>query len=294
MKYVHIECLLHWLKTKIDVKTYNDNPLLTTLTINKVKCELCQEELPDYIKHNGKIYSLNDFEQFEYKNENYMIFDTIEHENNVNRTRYIIKFDNSNKIKIGRGIESNLIINEVSISRVHCLIKLNNNNGDVIINDCNSKFATLILLQNNNLEILSGQKLGVQIGRTYLTFNIHISCSFFGCCKVDISDKDNNYEKLNRKYVHIRNKNSNDFKVFSEEESNESEFDDNENEDYENVNEKHNLKIIEEEKQNDKNKNKNKILEITSLTNTPKTTNLKNVTPSTNEVIFHNLRNNNE
>ncbi len=293
MKYVHIQCLLHWLKTKINIKTYIDNPLLTTLTINKVKCELCQEELPDYIKHNGKIYSLNDFEQFEYKNENYIIFDTIEHENNIDRTRYIIKFDKSNKIKIGRGIESNLIINEVSISRVHCLIHLNNN-GEVIINDCNSKFATLILLQNNNLEILSGQKLGVQVGRTYLTFNIHISCSFFGCCKSDISDKDIDYEQLNRKYVHIKNKKSNEFKVFSEEESNESEFDD-EYEIFQNGNEKkNNLKIIEEEKQNDI-KNKNKMLEITNITNTPNTTNLKNITPSSKGIIYHNnVRNNNE
>ena len=293
MKYIHIECLIHWLKTKINIKTFIDNPLLTVLKINKVKCELCKEQLPDYIKHNGKIYNLNDFEQFENKNENYMIFDTIEYEKNIDRTRYIIKFDKSNKIKIGRGMESNLIINEVSISRVHCLIHLNNNN-DVIISDCNSKFATLILLQNNNLEILSGQKLGVQIGRSYLTFNIHISCSFFSCCKTDVSDQDNNYEKLNRKYVHIKNKNSNDFIIFNEEESNESEFDD----DYDNnknLNDKnHYLKIIEEEKQNDTKRNIKNFIDITSLNNTPKTTNLKEISPSTNEIIHHNLRNNNE
>ena len=248
MKYIHINCLNQWIKTKIEIKRINNNPLLLTFKIKKINCELCKEEFPDYIKYHEKIYSLIDFEEIDVLNNNYIIFDSLEDEKNVERTRYIIKFNNENTIKIGRGIESNLTLNEVSISRIHSILTLNNDN-EIYLSDYNSKFGTLVLVQENNLEISSNYNLTLQIGRTSLIINIIKPFSFFGCCKVEVLNKDKTYEKKNRKYIRNKYKNDNEIKILYNEES-EKESENNfseKNVDENNINE---LRIIEEETKN--------------------------------------------
>lgn len=73
-------------------------------------------------------------------------------------------------IKIGRGVDTDLRINDISVSRIHAFIKLEN--GVFYLEDNQSKFGTLVLINkpiplnklNNNLEL--------QSGRTLLKFNI--------------------------------------------------------------------------------------------------------------------------
>ena len=69
MKYIHYECLLHWLKTKVLItnNSYCDNGFYTIYLLNLIECELCKNPLPNYIKHNNKIYSLIDYDKFDKK-----------------------------------------------------------------------------------------------------------------------------------------------------------------------------------------------------------------------------------
>ena len=252
LKYIHLNCLLHWLSTKILIKKtfFSKNDYFKVFTINKIECELCKEKLPDFIMHDRKIYSLIDFEQNKEIEGNYITFDAYSADKKQNRFRYIIKFDNCNTLFIGRGIEANIILNDISISRLHCKFNINNN-GEVYLNDLNSKFGTLVLIQNPNLEILKGNILTVQIGRSFFSFEYKKNFSFFGCCDVDEINNKWSYEKLNRKFVYLHTfsnikEEKNDI---DEENDNESECDINNN----NIKSDGYLKVIDEEDNLNKN-----------------------------------------
>jgi len=57
--------------------------------------------------------------------------------------------DETKTIKIGRTNNNNIIFKDFSISRNHCEISITNNK--LFINDLNSKFGTLIYINNNHL-----------------------------------------------------------------------------------------------------------------------------------------------
>ena len=207
LRYIHYYCLLHWLSNKISMKKINisDNNFFFIYPVNRIECEICKEKLPDYIKHNNRIYSLINFENYTSNDYNYIIFDVFEIDRISNRLRYIIKFENLNSLILGRGKEANIILNDISISRKHCEININNN-GDVILQDLNSTFGTLVLIQNKKMEILNGQMLCVQVGRTFLNFELKKKFSLFCCCDVDEIDNNKSYEKLNKDNNNISKK----------------------------------------------------------------------------------------
>ena len=64
-KYIHLKCLIHWLKTKVEIDNsdYLDNGKYKLYSSEKVECELCKAVFPDYIKHKNRLYNLMDFEQ---------------------------------------------------------------------------------------------------------------------------------------------------------------------------------------------------------------------------------------
>ena len=59
----------------------------------------------------------------------------------------------------------------------------------VVMEDFNSKFGTLVLLQCPSMEILQGQMLTVQVGRSYFEISIKEPFSLFGCCTAREFDK---------------------------------------------------------------------------------------------------------
>ena len=228
MKYIHYECLLHWLKTKILINKniYNNNGFFSIYSLDLIECELCKNQLPNYIRHNNKIYSLLDldkkFEEEKDKNKpkksievkgdlnifnkknkesnNYIIFDSLTPGRQDNKYRYLVKFDKNNVMKIGRALEMQLILNDISVSRSHCQLKLEDD-GTIILEDNNSKFGSLVLIQSESIEILRGQTLTIQVGTNYLNISIKKSSSIFGCCNVEEVDYKHSYEKINSKAI---------------------------------------------------------------------------------------------
>ena len=210
MKYIHYECLLHWLKTKVLVanNSYCNNGFYTIYILNLIECELCKNHLPNYIKHNNKIYSLIDYDKFDKEkkipkkdknynfNDNYIIFDEVTPGKEGNKYRYLVNFDENNIIKIGRGLEMQLILNDISVSRNHCQLKLDEE-GNLILEDNNSKFGTLVLIQAKSIEILKGKTLTVQVGTNFLNMKLNTQKNLFGCCNVEEIDERNSYEKIN-------------------------------------------------------------------------------------------------
>jgi hypothetical protein len=211
MKYIHYQCLLHWLKTKVLVNNNNycDNGFFSIYLLNLIECELCKNPLPNYIQHENKIYSLIDYDKFNKErknkkkeggkintNDNYIIFDEVNPGKQGNKFRFLVKFDSDNIIKIGRGLEMQLILNDISVSRSHCQLKIDEE-GNLILEDSNSKFGSLVLVQADLIEILKGKTLTLQVGTNYLNLKLGIPKNTFGCCGVEEIDERNSYEKIN-------------------------------------------------------------------------------------------------
>jgi pSer/pThr/pTyr-binding forkhead associated (FHA) protein len=85
-------------------------------------------------------------------------------DNNNIKSIHVITLDEQNKIIMGRGHESDVRINDISVSRAHANITFLN--GKIKIRDLKSKFGTLVLIKKD-LPILE-KKIQLQIGRTYL------------------------------------------------------------------------------------------------------------------------------
>lgn len=74
------------------------------------------------------------------------------------------------QIKLGRGHDSDLRIEDISVSRVHALIK--KTSKGYLLQDNGSKFGTLYLLPPGPQEILATEGLFIQFGRTTLGLTV--------------------------------------------------------------------------------------------------------------------------
>lgn len=85
-------------------------------------------------------------------------------DNNNIKSIHVIILEENSKIIMGRGHESDVRINDISVSRSHATLTFQN--GKIKIQDLKSKFGTLALIKKE-LPILE-KKIHLQIGRTYL------------------------------------------------------------------------------------------------------------------------------
>ncbi len=158
---------------------------------------------PDFIKVEHTFYQIWDFSESKFKN--YISLDTLPL--NGQKSIYIISFDKKNEIKIGRSHESDLRITDVTVSRMHCQITKTNEN-EVVLEDCNSKFGSLVFLQIKKLRILPHVILPIQIGRTFLNFSLRNTFNICNCLKFFDKKKYDNiddYAKINSKQITIEN-----------------------------------------------------------------------------------------
>ena len=195
MKYIHLNCLKKWLNTSVFIKK-ESSQYCNIFQYKQAECELCKTQFPECIKHKGKVYDIMDY----YKDfNNCIIIESITLDKKRNKYLYVVNLDSQNNvINIGRGHDSQVILNDISVSRIHCILKINKSNKKVFISDINSKFGTIILIQTNKIIMNIGLKLHLKIGRTYLEFLIKSSSNIFGCFEVS--------EKNNPDFYYLQNK----------------------------------------------------------------------------------------
>ncbi len=92
----------------------------------------------------------------------------------------MVNLESKQNIRIGRGHDSDIRVTDISVSRFHALIK-KEKDGSFVLEDNNSKFGTLVLMQTPKIKILENQSLPVQIGRSYFTFDVKKPFSIFAC-----------------------------------------------------------------------------------------------------------------
>ena len=197
LKYIHLKCLKHWIMTKSCQKV-EESDFCNVFLFKEVECEICKMQFPDLIKHNGQYFYLLDFTK-DFKN--YLILETITLDEEGNKFLYVISLLNK-EIKIGRGILSDILLSDVSVSRVHCKINIEGNN--IFLQDNDSKFGTLVLIQTPTIKMVENLPLFIQVGRTFLNFELKLmQKSFFSCCGVGENVNVFHYYMQNDKQVKL-------------------------------------------------------------------------------------------
>lgn len=158
---VHFLCLKKWFQYKIIAK---NNTNIATYQWKKLSCELCLKPLPRRVKFNNLI---NELITIEKPSCPYIILEKLTTDNS-SPTLSLIVPEGNNNLKLGRGHQCDLRISDISVSRIHAHLKFDD--GKFLIFDNDSKFGTLILL--NNKYPVKLDKAAVQIGRTVFTFVI--------------------------------------------------------------------------------------------------------------------------
>ena len=72
---------------------------------------------------------------------------------------------------MGRGHESQVRVNDISVSRTHALIKFRKDEG-IFLSDNKSKFGTLVLMRDNSIPLHKAENYLFQIGRTVISMRV--------------------------------------------------------------------------------------------------------------------------
>eukprot|EP00347_Sterkiella_histriomuscorum_P004352 403360777 len=158
MQHIHFECLREWLEGKKHMK---ETPYVNSYIWKNLECEICKHSYSDLVTlKDGRVLSLLKYNVHQDANS-YMIIESVT--NTTSRTIHVINFSQKRKVRVGRGQNAEVRITDISVSRFHTLIKLNKK-GEVIIQDNQSKFGTLVQLVEP-LPVKLNMPLYLQIGR---------------------------------------------------------------------------------------------------------------------------------
>ncbi len=119
------------------------------------------------IKTMGRTYNLVEYER---PSGDFLVLESLNQEKNTSRIIHIIRpGPDKDTFKLGRGHESDLRINDISVSRCHTYIKFKDDK--FLLEDNTSKFGTLVLMKNR-MALTPGFNKAVQIGRTVINFSV--------------------------------------------------------------------------------------------------------------------------
>eukprot|EP01017_Pseudomicrothorax_dubius_P032908 TRINITY_DN4354_c0_g1_i1.p1 TRINITY_DN4354_c0_g1~~TRINITY_DN4354_c0_g1_i1.p1 ORF type:complete len:490 (+),score=89.00 TRINITY_DN4354_c0_g1_i1:221-1690(+) len=165
VKYIHINCLQLWLKSKLTTK---QTPTVTSIVWKSLECELCKRIFPSRFDINGKRY---DSIEIPYPTTGkYIVLEMLSKEKNQPKGFHIIDFSTKNSIKMGRGHDNDVRVTDISVSRCH--VSLVMENGGVYIVDNQSKFGTLIMVKEPRQITKETPEIAFQIGRTVVEFSV--------------------------------------------------------------------------------------------------------------------------
>lgn len=222
INYAHYKCIKSWMRTKLII-LMNHKRTVKTYYINKFNCEICKTPYPFRFKIPGhdKVFELIDI--IRPIIGNYIILESLDQvkENNNNKYIHIITFVDGNDITIGRGIDADVKINDISVSRLHSILNFNFEQKTLLIRDCSSKFGTLVLIKDN-FELKERDSLVMQIGRSVINAKViksHNRKKILGSKKLSQNEEN---EEATEENIYIESENFNKFKIFLSENKSEN------------------------------------------------------------------------
>ena len=164
--YTHYECIKNILKQNAIIKE-NEKGNVITYKCEGFNCKTCKCQYPYKFCINNEEYTLIDLKIPE--KDDYIILESlnpiIEKKKNI-KNIFVIKLTDK-EITIGRNTTNDIIIDEDSwISREHCILKYDKENGYLTIID-ESSYGTSVLIKGN-AKIELYKKLYFQIGNAFI------------------------------------------------------------------------------------------------------------------------------
>jgi hypothetical protein len=164
---IHFQCLKSWLLSQRHVKEYGEN--VTSYYWKKFECEICKQSYPYIFRRGNDLFKLIDIKE-PAADKQYVLLESMPLDKNTSRNIHMLTVTPSkSEFKLGRGHESEVRINDISVSRCHAIIKCRKDG--FYIEDNISKFGTIVLLKNT-LRLQEDHTMAVQIGRSVVSFTI--------------------------------------------------------------------------------------------------------------------------
>lgn len=162
IKFVHLECLRHWINGRLNLA--NENGSGDTFFFRQLQCELCKSPLPSSASIKGSRVNIVKVPQAK---PPFVVLENIY--GNVHRGVHVVSMAEKKDLKLGRGHESDVRISDVSISRYHATIRYRNDN--FMLEDNDSKFGTLVSVRRPQA-VVNFQNLALQVGRTVVNLRL--------------------------------------------------------------------------------------------------------------------------
>ena len=111
----------------------------------------------------------------------------------------MVSLEKDRKIPIGKHQKCEIILSDRSIESVHCFMIVNNK--QIYLEDNDSKFGTLVLVQTNRIKLYQDVPLYLQIGRSFLEILVKKEFKLFDCCVSEDKFNIYAYYEQNEKYL---------------------------------------------------------------------------------------------
>jgi len=171
MKFIHLECLQEWLKSRLNIKQSGSAMSYFWHTLD---CELCKEDFPTTIQVSGTLRELVEVHK---PDTPFIVLE--ENKRDSSRGLHVVSMAEGNCFRMGRGHDCDIRVADISVSRVHATIKLNH--GEFYLEDKNSKFGTLVQIKQP-LPLSIGVPISVQVTRTVITLKLKRPWRLLQCC----------------------------------------------------------------------------------------------------------------
>lgn len=163
IEYVHLKCLRHWTSSRLNLA---DNPL-GSYFYKPLACELCKSAYPAYVARGGGVQE-SLVEVPKTQAPFVVLEDSIADGQTRTRGLHVISLAEK-ALVLGRSRESDVRIADVSISRCHATIRYEN--GQILLQDHDSKFGTLVAMRGPQ-QLQASKPLSLQVGRTLLSLSL--------------------------------------------------------------------------------------------------------------------------
>lgn len=171
MKFVHIDCLREWLQSRLNVK---QNGSAMSYFWHNLDCELCKVDFPTAVEVAGEVKELVEVRKPEAA---FMVLE--ENKRDTSRGLHVVSLTEGSCFRIGRGHDSDIRVADISVSRLHAVIKLTQ--GEFYLEDKNSKFGTLVQVRQP-LVLTLGLSVSVQVSRSVVTLKVKRPWGLLQCC----------------------------------------------------------------------------------------------------------------
>lgn len=164
IEYVHLGCIRHWIHDRMKLPEVSGR---RGYFFRPLTCELCKTPYPTQVRTvNGEESSETmPFAQVPQLQPPFMVLESRE----VNHPGLHVLPFGDKALTLGRGHECDVRIGDVSMSRCHATISLDE--GGVVLRDNSSKFGTLVRMSNSR-KLEANCPIAIQADRTVLAITL--------------------------------------------------------------------------------------------------------------------------